>query len=107
MGEFDNLDLKKYTAERIRESKKADVLGKRGIDRAFPMKAKPRKKLKKKGFGRIVKNIERELRKKVQSRRIVKSARATLTIEPREPAPHVSRYFKQEWEEAKKQFYFK
>ena len=45
------------------------------------------------------------LSKKVTSKRILKPNKATVTIKKFEPAPYVSRYFKEEMEETKKSMF--
>lgn len=56
---------------------------------------------------RVGKKAEKALRKQAKFRRILPTRRPTLVVKQVEPAPYVSRYFKQEWDEAKKTMFFK
>jgi hypothetical protein len=47
------------------------------------------------------------LKKKVKGKPILKKTNVVVRIKEQEPAPYVSRYFKEKFEEDKRQFYFK
>lgn len=51
---------------------------------------------------------KKALKKKFAPKKpLIKQKRVTVVINKREPAPYVSRYFKQEWEESKNNMFFK
>ena len=54
---------------------------------------------------RVGRKIERALQKRVVSRRILRPSQTTLTIKSRPPAEYVSRFFKDEFNEAKKEMF--
>ena len=58
-----------------------------------------------KGVQRISAKLERALQKRVVSRRILRPSQTTLTIKSRPPAEYVSRFFKDEFNEAKKEMF--
>jgi len=47
------------------------------------------------------------LKRKTVVKKILRSSKIIVTAKPREPAPYVSRYFKEEVEEAKNALFFK
>lgn len=46
-------------------------------------------------------------KKKIKVKKIIKPSRMTVQIRESTPAPYVSRFFKNEWEEAKKAMFFR
>ena len=53
------------------------------------------------------KGLKTKLKAKVISKRILKPTKMTVRIKEHEPTPYVSRFFKNEWEEAKQSMFFK
>ena len=61
----------------------------------------------KKGIKVIGVGVEKLAKKKIKVKRIVKPSRITVQIREHTPLPYVSRFFKDEWEEAKKAMFFR
>ncbi|HUW43884.1 MAG TPA: hypothetical protein VMV95_02915 [Bacillota bacterium] len=53
------------------------------------------------------KGLKAKLKAKIILKRILKPTKMTVRIKEHEPTPYVSRFFKNEWEEAKQSMFFK
>ena len=58
------------------------------------------------GLARVTNKIGKALKKRVVSRKVFRPSQMVTRIKETQPAPYVSRYFKQELEDAKKSMFF-
>jgi len=65
------------------------------------------KRFSEKSVERVASHVDSWGRQKAVSKPILKRTNVIVKIKEHEPAPYVSRYFKEKFEEDKRQFYFK